>query len=143
MVQWRVMPTVSHSWNASEPIRWVGTWPVMQTSGIEIHHRVGEAGHGIGRAGPGGNQHDADLAGRARVTFRRMSRALLVAHEDVLDLILMEDRVVDRQDGAARIAEYDVDALILQGLDHHFGTAQLLHHGPSPSREFEQQKRPG
>ena len=29
------MPTVSHSWKASEPIRWVGTWPVMQTIGIE------------------------------------------------------------------------------------------------------------
>ncbi len=29
------MPTVSHSWNASEPIRCVGTWPVMTTSGIE------------------------------------------------------------------------------------------------------------
>jgi hypothetical protein len=29
------MPTVSHSWNASLPIRWVGTCPVMQTSGIE------------------------------------------------------------------------------------------------------------
>ena len=31
----RVMPTVSHSWKASLPIRWVGTWPVMQTIGIE------------------------------------------------------------------------------------------------------------
>ena len=29
------MPTVSHSWKASEPIRWVGTWPVITTSGME------------------------------------------------------------------------------------------------------------
>ena len=108
-----------------------------------IHQRVGEAGHRICRAGPGGNKQHADLAGRTRITFRRMSRALLVADEDVPDRILMKDRVVDRQNGAAGIAEYDVDALILQGFDHHFGTAQLLHHGPSPSREFEQQKRPG
>ena len=35
MVQGLVMPTVSHSWKASEPIRCVGTWPVMQTMGIE------------------------------------------------------------------------------------------------------------
>ena len=35
LVQGRVMPTVSHSWNASLPIRCVGTWPVMHTSGIE------------------------------------------------------------------------------------------------------------
>jgi hypothetical protein len=31
----RVMPTVSHSWNASRPIACVGTWPVITTSGIE------------------------------------------------------------------------------------------------------------
>ena len=31
----RVMPTVSHSWNASVPIAAVGTWPVMTTIGIE------------------------------------------------------------------------------------------------------------
>ena len=35
MVQGRVMPVVSASWKASLPIRWVGTWPVRQTSGIE------------------------------------------------------------------------------------------------------------
>ena len=29
------MPTVSHSWKASLPIMCVGTWPVMQTTGIE------------------------------------------------------------------------------------------------------------
>ena len=30
-----VMPVVSHSWKASEPIAVLGTWPVMQTIGIE------------------------------------------------------------------------------------------------------------
>ena len=35
MVQARVMPTVSASWKASVPIRWVGTWPVKTTIGIE------------------------------------------------------------------------------------------------------------
>ena len=30
-----VIPAVSHSWNASVPIRLERTWPVMQTSGIE------------------------------------------------------------------------------------------------------------
>ena len=35
LVHGRVMPTVSHSWKASLPIRCVGTWPVMQTIGIE------------------------------------------------------------------------------------------------------------
>ncbi len=31
----RVIPTVSHSWNASSPIALVGTWPVITTIGIE------------------------------------------------------------------------------------------------------------
>ncbi|MNL61201.1 hypothetical protein D3C87_1850920 [compost metagenome] len=29
------MPTVSHSWKASVPINVVGTWAVMQMSGME------------------------------------------------------------------------------------------------------------
>src|SRR5471032_3712018 len=35
LTQGRVMPTVSHSWNASWPIAAVGTWPLMMTSGME------------------------------------------------------------------------------------------------------------
>ena len=34
LVQLRVMPTVSHSWNASVPMALVGTWPVMHTIGM-------------------------------------------------------------------------------------------------------------
>ena len=33
-----VTPTMSHSWKASVPIRWLRTWPVMQTSGVESIH---------------------------------------------------------------------------------------------------------
>ena len=33
-----VMPVMSHSWNASVPIRCERTWPVMQTSGVESIH---------------------------------------------------------------------------------------------------------
>ena len=35
LVAERVMPTVSHSWKASLPMAWVGTWPVMATIGME------------------------------------------------------------------------------------------------------------
>ena len=40
MTQGRVMPTVSHSWNASWPIACVGTWPVRTTIGIESMYAV-------------------------------------------------------------------------------------------------------
>ena len=54
-----------------------------------------------------------------------MAGALLVADEDVLDLVLLDDLVIDRQDGAAGIAEDMLDALIDQGLDDHFGARHL------------------
>ncbi len=38
-----------------------------------------------------------------------MARALLVADENVLDLVLLENRVVNRKDRAARIAENVLD----------------------------------
>ena len=40
MTHGRVMPTVSHSWNASWPIACVGTWPVSTTIGIESMYAV-------------------------------------------------------------------------------------------------------
>jgi hypothetical protein len=58
--------------------------------------------------------------------------ALLVADEDVLDLVLMEERVVDRQHGPARIAEHVFDALVLQGPHHHLGAGHRLDHRPAP-----------
>ena len=98
-----------------------------------IHHRVGEAGHRVGRAGAGGHEDDADLARGAGVAFRRMDRPLLVAHEDVLHLLLVEERVVDGQHGPARIAEDVLDPLILQGADHHLGAGHHLAHRAAPS----------
>ena len=96
--------------------------------GNRIAERVGERGDGVGRAGTGGDEQDADLAGRARVTFRGMARALLVADEDVAKLVLMEDGVVDREHRAARIAEDHLDALILQRLDDHLRAGHVLGH---------------
>ena len=49
-----------------------------------------------------------------------------MADEDVLHLLLLENLVVDRQHGAARIAEHGVDPLVLQRLQHHFGARHLV-----------------
>jgi hypothetical protein len=54
-----------------------------------------------------------------------MARALLVAHENVLDVVLLEELVIDRKHGAARIAEQMLDAIVLQRLHDHLGAGHL------------------
>jgi hypothetical protein len=91
-----------------------------------IHQRVLQGRDGIGRARAGGDEHDADLAGGAGVPFGHVAGALLVAHEDVLDVVLLEDLVIDRQDGAARIAENMFYAVVSQRLQDNFGARHLV-----------------
>ena len=93
-----------------------------------IHQRIDHPGHGIGRAGAGGDEHDARLAGRAGIALGHMDGALFVAHQDVTDRVLLENLVVDRQHGAAGIAEHHLDALILQGLHHHLRAGHRPRH---------------
>jgi hypothetical protein len=62
-----------------------------------IHERRGDAGNGIGCAWTGSDQHHAGLAGRARVAISHMSGRLLVTHQNMLDIVLAEDRIVDVQ----------------------------------------------
>ena len=62
---------------------------------------------------------------RARIAVGGVDRALLVAHEDVLDLVLLEELVVDVEDRAARIAEDVLDAFFLEAADDDFGTREL------------------
>ena len=54
-----------------------------------------------------------------------MHRALLVPHQDVLDLVLLEELVVDVEHRAARIAEDVLDAFFLEAADDDFGTREL------------------
>jgi hypothetical protein len=46
--------------------------------------------------------------------------ALLVAHKDVLDRILLVQFVVDRQNRSAGISEDMLDAIVLERLQNHF-----------------------
>jgi hypothetical protein len=54
-----------------------------------------------------------------------MHGALFVPHQDVLHHVLLKQRVIDRQHGAARITENVLDALIGERLDHHVGAGHL------------------
>ncbi len=98
-----------------------------------VHQRVGEAGHRIGGARAGGHQHHAGLAGRAGIALRHVGGALLVPHQDVLDEVLLEHRIVDGQCRTAGISEDMLHPLIGECLDHHLGAGHLLGHLPVPS----------
>ena len=65
------------------------------------------------------------LSARARVAVGRVHRALLVAHQHVLDLVLLEQLVVDVEHRAARIAEDVLDAFFLEAADDDFRTREL------------------
>ena len=90
-----VMPEMSASWKPSVPIRSVRTWPVRKTVGHAVHHRVGDRGDEVGRAGPAGGERHADRARRLRVALGGVAGALLVAALHVADAGVVE-RVVGR-----------------------------------------------
>jgi hypothetical protein len=58
--------------------------------GDGVHQRVGEAGDGVGGAGARGDERHADLAGGAGVALGGVDGGLLVADEDVVDVVLLK-----------------------------------------------------
>ncbi len=92
--------------------------------GDGVEHRRGDAGDEVGRTRPAGGHADADLAGGAGVAVGHVRGALLVADEDVVDGELAQ-RVVDGEDGSARVAEDAVYALAGEGGPEDFGSGEL------------------
>src|SRR5690606_21584531 len=86
-----------------------------------VHVGGGDAGDGIGDARTAGDDAHAHLLRRARIGVGRVHGSLLVAHQDVLELVLLENRVVDVQHRAARVAEDVLDALIGQAAHDDIG----------------------
>ena len=82
-----------------------------------IHVRRRDARHEVRAAGAGRRQTHADLARRTRVAVRRMSRSLLVAHED-MGKLLRVNRIVEVEHRAARIAENNAHALLAQAFQN-------------------------
>ncbi len=101
-----------------------------------IHQRVGQARDRIGRSRPRGDKHDARLAGRARIAFGGVNRALFVTHQHVDKLVVLEQGIVNRQHRAARIAEDVAHALILERADHDLRTGQFHFRGLCRRRLF-------
>ena len=85
--------------------------------GHGVHVGGGDAGDGVGGAGARRHEDHADLARGARVAVGHVRGALLVAGEDVMDLLGVVERVVDLDGLAAGVAEDGVHALGLEAGD--------------------------
>ena len=94
-----------------------------------IHQRIAQRGDGIGSAGAGGHHQHADLTGRARIALRRMARALLVAHQNMTQFILLKQGVIHRQHCPAGIAEHHLGAVIEHRLNHNFSAGEFAGFG--------------
>ena len=87
-----------------------------------VHVRIGDRCHEVGGAGTAGRHAHADPSGRQGITLGRVAGALLVAHQDMPDPSRIQQRVVCRQDCAARNAEHGVDARFLERTDQARGS---------------------
>ena len=92
-----------------------------------VHKGIGNTGNGIGRTRAGCYQYDTGLAGRTGIAFRRMGRCLLVADQYMLDFRMFVKRIINGQDGTARIAENGIHTQVQQGFDQYIGAAFFGH----------------
>ena len=116
LVHERVMPTVSHSWNASVPIAAVGHLTGDRDHRDRVHVGVHQRGDQVRRGRTGGHHRDAGLARHVGVALGHVAGALLVTHEHVTDRAVHQ-RVVGGQDAAARVAEDQFDVLVFECSD--------------------------
>ena len=91
--------------------------------GNGIHHGVRNWCDGVCRSGPGRHEHDTRLAGGPRIALGGMTGTLLMANQNVANLLLPIKRIIDRQNGPTRITEEHLYALLGQGSYHNLGTA--------------------
>ena len=71
-----------------------------------VHVRRREPGHQVRRPRPRGRDAHAGTSAGPRVAVRRVGRRLLVPHQHVAQRGILRQRVVERHDRAARVAEH-------------------------------------
>jgi hypothetical protein len=79
-----------------------------------VHVRGREAGDQIGGAGAGGGDADPCSPGGAGIAIGRVRRRLLVPDENVTQTGKLRQRVIERHDRAAGVAEEELDSLFKQ-----------------------------
>ena len=109
----------------------------MITIGIESMYAVAMPVTALVTPGPEVTSATPTFSGRARIAVGGVHRGLLVAHQHVLDLVLLEERVVDVQHRAAGIAEDVLDALRLQAAHEDLGAGDLAGLDPVHGETFE------
>ena len=102
-----------------------------------IEHRRRDPRHHIGRARPRSRDRNAHLPAGARISIRHVRGALLVTHQNVMDLAALE-RVIRRQNRAAGIAENSLHPFALNAFPHDaraghtLGSRIFVSHGRCP-----------
>ena len=79
-----------------------------------VHHGVGNGRDQVRRARSRSRKADADFAGGERIAFGHMARTLLVAHQNMLDVRELVERVIQRDDGPAGITKDRINAFALE-----------------------------
>ena len=79
-----------------------------------VHERRRDPRNQIRGPRPRSRDADPDLPRRPRITIGCMRSVLLMRHEHLVDLFVIVKCVIQRQDHAAWIAEYGINALLLE-----------------------------
>ena len=112
------MPVMSISWKEGvAPEHVEADVPRDGDDGDGIHEGGRNARHKVGGAGAARREAYADAPRDARIAVCRVRRALLVRGDDVADGAVAVECVVNIEHGAARVAEYRVNALFFEAVD--------------------------
>ena len=94
-----------------------------------VHVGGGDAGHGVRQAGAGRHQRDAYIAGGAGIAIGSVDGGLLVAHQHMLNGVLLIKSVINMQHCAAGITPDVLDTFGLKRLDEDFSAPEFLRVG--------------
>ena len=92
--------------------------------GDGIHERGGNAGNSVGGSRTRGHQYGTWFSGCTGIAVGHVDRRLFVPHQNMLDFVLPEQRIINMKGCTTRIAVYVFDPFILQGADQHIGARQ-------------------
>ena len=93
-----------------------------------VEQGVSQARNCVGRAGARRYKANAGLACGTGVPFGCVYSTLFMTYQNVLDVVLLENCIVDWEDGTTRVSKDCVHTLIYQGLNYHFRSGHLACH---------------